>query len=225
MKNENNKQVTASIGRLTTLLFGLPWLEITAELWKLGKKVWRGLANEGMYEVSEYRVTYELKDSKGKAAHFKKQEKVRYLQDNIISYRDQAWGDGKILLNYKCSPGVKADEYQLGHKTLILISLREVKQRGDTDEFNIEWDSHNTFLQASESCEVEINHRTKHLLIQVIFPQNRPPLKAAIIENTRSKTHLLPQDAIKKLPDGRYRIKWERTKPRLYERYILKWEW
>jgi len=28
-------------------------------------------------------------------ATFKKREKVRYLQDNVVAYQDQAWGDGE----------------------------------------------------------------------------------------------------------------------------------
>jgi len=31
---------------------------------------------------------------------------VRYLQDNVIAYRDQAWGDGEILVDYRCTPGI-----------------------------------------------------------------------------------------------------------------------
>ena len=110
---------------LTAYLSGSPWLEVLAELWKLGRRLWRGLTEEGMYEVLEYEATLELKDDKGKHAHFHKRQKVRYLQSNIISYR-----------------------------------------------------------------------RSRQL-----------------------------ENAVQKLPDGRYRIKWETDKPRLYERYILSWEW
>ncbi len=40
----------------------------------------------------EYESTLELLDRKGEKAIFKKRQKVRYLQDNIIAYQDQAWG-------------------------------------------------------------------------------------------------------------------------------------
>lgn len=52
-------------GRLTDLILGLPWLDILAETWKVTKTLWRGLADEGMYEVLEYESTLELKDKKG----------------------------------------------------------------------------------------------------------------------------------------------------------------
>ena len=79
----------------------------------------QGRSNNGMYEVLEYESTLELKDRGGKRATFKKQEKVRYLQDNIIAYQDQAWGDGEILVNYRCTPDTPVDRYRSGCKTYI----------------------------------------------------------------------------------------------------------
>ena len=51
-----------------------------------------------------------------KICPFSKRQRVRYLQNNIIAYQDQAWGDGEMLVNYRCSPGVPVDRYKLGHK-------------------------------------------------------------------------------------------------------------
>ncbi len=105
------------------------------------------MQKRGLYEVLEYETTLELLDKEGEHAIFHKRQQVRYLQNNIIAYQDQAWGDGQILRNYRCSPGQSVDRYKLGHKTLILISLREIKQRGDIDEFNIQWEMRNGFRQ------------------------------------------------------------------------------
>ena len=138
MSQKNLKVTETAVTRWVAILFGLPWLEIVAELWRFSRKLWRGLAHEGMYEVLEHEVTLELVDRKGKQALIRKRQKVRYLQNNIIAYQDQAWGDGQILVNYQCSPGIEADRYKAGHKTHILISLREVKERGEIDEFHIQ---------------------------------------------------------------------------------------
>ncbi len=108
-----------------TIVLGLPWPEILGELWKFGRKVMRGLANEGIYEVLDYESTLELHDRKGKKATFKKRKKVKYLQDNIIAYQDYGWGDGEILLNYCTSRGKAVDRYRSGYKTYIFLSLRE----------------------------------------------------------------------------------------------------
>jgi hypothetical protein len=120
----------------------------------------RGMSNEGVYEVLEYEATLELRDKRGEQATFHKREKVRYLQNYVLAYQDQVWGDGEFLVDYKCSPGVPVDRYRSGYKTHILISLQEVKNKGDIQEFNIEWGIRNGFLAEHGFWASEISHRT-----------------------------------------------------------------
>jgi len=125
---------------------GLPWFKVFNNLltgWNLLLVRFR----KGLYEVLDYEATLELKDKRGKRACVRKYEKVRYLQNNIVTFQDQAWGDGKILINYRCSPGFPVDTYRSGYINYILISLREVKNRGDVDEFHIDWGIHQGFLR------------------------------------------------------------------------------
>jgi len=67
-----------------------------------------GAVSQGLYEVLDYEATLELKDKRGKRACVRKYEKVRYLQNNIITFQDQAWGDGKILINYRLLPRISS---------------------------------------------------------------------------------------------------------------------
>ena len=69
----------------------------------------------------KYESTLEFLDPEGTKVIFRKREMVRYLQDNIIAYQDQAWGDGQILVNYYCTPGTRVDSYRLGYKWYKLI--------------------------------------------------------------------------------------------------------
>src|SRR5512143_603929 len=153
-----------------------------AQAWKLGRKFMRGLADEGMYEVLEYETTLELRDKRGENALLSKREKVRYRQNNIIAFQDQAWADGEILIDYRCTPGVPVDRYRPGRQTYILISLRDVKNRGDLDEFNIRWGIRHGFTRPTELWETVVSHRTKRLKVQVIFPRKRLPQHASLID-------------------------------------------
>ena len=154
-------------------------------MWKLLPQVMGGGSVRGLYEVLEYESTLELKDRKGKKATFRKREKVRYLQDSVIAYQDQAWGDGEILLDYRCTPGTPVDRYRTGYKTYILISRREVKNREDLDEFHVEWRIRDGFVRETEQWETHVTHPTRHLELQVIFPKSRPPLRAALLPTWR----------------------------------------
>ena len=113
---------------------------------------------------------------------------MRYLQDNVIAYQDQAWGDGEILLNYRCTPGKPVDRYRSGHKTHILVSRRQVKNKGDVDEFNIEWDIRGGFLRSTEQWETHVQHKTAYLKINVIFPKARPPQRVTLFESNRQRS-------------------------------------
>ena len=210
---------------LIDLLKRLPWMDIFINIGKLGLDLVKGSAIKGLYEVLEYESTLELKDTKGERATFQKRQKVRYLQDNIIAYQDQAWGDGKILLQYRCSPGKAVDRYRLGHKTHILISLREVKNKGDEDEFNIQRGIRNGFMRSEEQWETEISHPTKHMKIGLLFPKERFPKRVVVLESDRQRSQVLTSASIRTQPDGRCQVTWEQANPRLHERYILKWSW
>jgi len=225
MTTNNQKRILVNLPRWGILLIELPWIEILGELWKISRKMMRGLSNEGTYEVLDYETTLELLDHKGKQASLKKREKVRYLQNHILAYQDQAWGDGKILQDYRCTPGKPVDRYRTGYKTHILISRREVKNKGDIDEFNIQWNIRQGFLKIHCYWATEINHRTKKVNVNVYFPKSRPPKRTWIVEKNLQRSKSLVENSIKQLPDGRWIVSWKKVKPRLYEQYILNWEW
>lgn len=210
---------------LKSIGVNISWLEFFGEIWKIGRKAFQGYSNEGMYDVLQLESILTICDPKGKIAQVNKHQKVRYMQNNIIAFQDLAWGDGKILLNYKCSPGFPCDTYRLGQYTYILISLHDVKQKDDIDDFNIEWVCQDTFLSDTEYWGTTINHRTKILKIKVILPASRPPINAYLIVNKKRIHKLLNDENRIQLADGRWLLKWECEKPRLYSNYLLMWQW
>ncbi|MBV5343243.1 hypothetical protein JZU68_06400, partial [bacterium] len=113
--------------------------------------------------------------------------------------------------NYSCSLGIPVDEYRLGHKTYKLISLREFRNKGDTDEFIFKWGMREGFLAATGFWGTAINHRTKKVTIKVVFPKDRPPLRMSITESNMRRTRILGKEAQQILPDGRPMIVWENT--------------
>lgn len=180
---------------------------------------------EGIYEVLDYEAQIELRDSQGKEAIYTKRQKVCFLQDNVIAYQDQAWGEGDIFADYKCSPGVPVDRYQEGYRYRILISLRQTKNRGDVEEFNIERRIKNGFRKADGSFQTNVDHRTQKLTLSVIFPSERPPLQVLFIQQRGERTTTLGAEHIRRLPDGKWRVQWNTDRPKQFESYIFRWKW
>jgi len=203
----------------------LKLLNLLGEMYGLGKSYLQKVARPGMYEVINYESTLEILDEGGKEAKFTKIEEVKFLQNNIIAFQDQAGGDGKILVNYLCSPGIPVDVYRTGHITHILISLRDVKQKGDQTEFRIQRNIRNGFLKSNGYWATDINHFTQKIKVTIILPEQKPPPKIILMESNRQRTEELSKDVITQLPDKRLQITWKKQNPVLNEHYILKWEW
>ncbi|MBZ0285026.1 MAG: hypothetical protein K8L97_30100 [Anaerolineae bacterium] len=210
--------VIQQLFRGATMLLNTDVLRLLGDL-----RLSRFFNRPGPYEVLEHRVTLELKDDKGKKAIYYKDQKVRFLQDNVIAYQDKAWGAGNIFADYKCSPGVVVDRYREGHRYRVLISLRESKKRGDLETFHIERTITDGFTRPEEDFQTDIDHRTHYLSICVIFPKNRLPQDVRLIEQNATRSR--PLDHHQVLADGRVQIIWETKHPQLYESYILAWHW
>ena len=222
---ENEEILASPLVPITQSVLTSSWIRIAADAWRLGRQIIHGLSHDGMYEVLEYESSLELVDKTGKMAILRKRKKIRYLQNNIIAYQDYGWGDGQQFLDYQARPGIAVDRYKIGYKTYILLSLREVKNRGDVDEFFIQWKIKNGFLTNDGFWETDISSRIRHLKIGVVFPQSRPPHSVRIVENNVGRVRMFGTDSVRQLPDGKWQATWQISNPRLHEHYILRWDW
>ena len=223
LTSKNDNQIHEAALRLLRKV--LPSLDMLAEVWRFLRILWENSTSVGMYEVLRHEATLELKNASGEIALLSKSQQVRYLQNNIIAYQDQAWGDGDILLNYQCSPGVAVDKYKPAETTYILISLQDSRQKGDIDNFEISWRAKGAFTRDREGWVTTVSHRTKHLQLAVIFPEEKPPLNVKMTAQLSNKVFEIDTDNIVKLADGRWKISCEINKPKLYERYFIEWDW
>ena len=211
--------------RLMVPLLGSDLFEILIFLVRLARHSFKFKSHEGMYEVLDYHAQLELLDPEGKQAIYHKRQKVRFLQDNIIAYQDQAWGDGDFMAAYQCSPGIAVDRYEEGNSLHILISLRETKHAGDIEEFHINRTIRDGFVRPTEDFQIDIDHRTRRCTIGIVFPLHREPRKVTLIEKNSTRSKPLGPERRTELADGRVEYAWETDKPRLFEAYILRWEW
>ncbi|MBZ0304755.1 MAG: hypothetical protein K8I82_01685 [Anaerolineae bacterium] len=179
----------------------------------------------GLYEVLNHEGRLELCDDEGHQVVYTKRQEVKFLQDNIIAYQDQAWGDGDIFADYTCTPGIPVDRYREGNRYRVLISLRETKKHNDIEQFHIQRTITDGFANTTEDFQTDIDHLTRHLTLQVVFPITRPPQHVYLIERHAKRSQELGVDQIHTLADGRVEVSWQTTTPKLYETYILRWEW
>jgi hypothetical protein len=189
----------------------------------------RRLLKEGLpigpYEVLDYNASLDLADASGDLAFFKKWQKVRFLQDNVIAFQDHVWGDGEIMAGYKCSPGFVVDRYRDGDRWNMLISLRETKSRGDIENFYMESKMLHSFTKRDEWWQVEMYNHTRSLKLTICFPRDKQCQRAVLFEKTRNRATILDSTSLSNLPDGRQVLTWETRNPRQFETYTIKWDW
>jgi hypothetical protein len=223
METRSEKPSLSGLATLLGLVTTDPsrWLNVALEvaLWIREHLV----DSRGIYEVKQLKVSLVLCDPQGKKAIYTKRQQVRFLQDNVIAYQDQAWGDGEIFADYHCSPGIPVDRYREGHRYRVLISLRETKQRGDSADLMIDRTIRNGFTRSTEELQTEIDHVTHRLTVQVTFPSERFPKQVWWLEQKRGRSQ--PIEALTQLPDGRWQVTREVVKPTRNEAYLLRWHW
>jgi hypothetical protein len=77
-------------------------------------------------------------------------------------------------LNYRSTPGKAVDFYRPGNKTYIVISIQNVRNRGDQDEYFIKWGMKDCFLRDQELWETSVSHPTRSIKINIVFFQESP---------------------------------------------------
>ena len=203
----------------------LSWLKFLFDLYRYFQQIIAHRQHAGPYENLDYEATLELQDPQGETAVFKRRQRVKFLQDSVIAFQDYAWGDGDIFAQYNCSPGTVVDRYQEGDRWNILISLRETKRAGDTENFYIERTARHAFTNNHEWWQVEIRRPTKRLRLSLIFPQARPCQRAVLLQRSNHQTTALGQEHRATLADGRQIVSWETKNIKRLEIYTLKWRW
>lgn len=176
-------------------------------------------------EVLDFDSTIDLVDAAGKKAIFHRRMKVRFLQDHVIAFQDQVWGDGKALASYKVSPGYIVDQYRDGDRWNVLISLRQMRSRGEIEEFVSERIDLDAFRGKEEWVQAETWLPTQKHRFRILFPKGRSCKRIWLHERSRQRTTSLSLDVVKALPDGRTELVWEKSSPRRGEIFTLKWEW
>lgn len=223
--DDTSQKRSRGLLRLAVPLLGSDMVEAVVFLLRLAKHNFKFKSHEGMYKVLDYHARLELLDAQGRQAVLHKRQKVRFIQDNILAYQDKAWGDGDFIAAYKCSPGVAVDKYREGHRYNILISLRETKHAGDVEEFRIDRTIKDGFTKPTEDFQIEIDHRTQKLSVSILFPLQCQPKKVTLIERNSTQSKTLGPEHESTLADGRREYIWTTDRPRLFEAYILRWEW
>lgn len=217
----------ASSGALDALL-STSFVSLLQELLGLFRQAAAFVAErrlQGLYDVLEQCRTVTLHDPQGRVATVDTVQRLRFRQNHITAITDYAWGEGELFADYRCTPGMPVDRYAVGSRQVMLISLREHQNAGDELCLRTHRKIRNGFSQTEEYWESDVYHRTRRMELRIIFPRARPCQRATVTVRSTGKTVALGPDCFQAFPDGRLALIWAIQRPRLNERYLLRWVW
>lgn len=171
------------------------------------------------------RSCWKLLDPQGDTAVLEREQELRFLQDGVVGLYHQVWGEGELFDDYQVEPGIVADRFQLGARQVTLISLRQIKNRGDVLHLRIHRQVKRGWTHPEEWLEIAVNHRTRFVRVKVIFPATRLPQRATLTAVGTGATQSIDQHSWAVDEQGRTVIVWQKRSPVLGETYLLRWSW
>ncbi len=178
-----------------------------------------------LYHTLEHDQTWELLDEEGREVIHIKRMKIRFIQNNVMSIVDYLWGDGEIFAEYECTPGKCVDIYRYGARYHALISLQEIKNRGDIMEITIQRKILNGFLNPTEWVELDIYSESQSTTLTIIFPDKRPCKQARLVHRITGEVKELEPYNFSYLKDGRQKLFLSFKNPPRHEMYTIRWNW
>ncbi|HEY7065625.1 MAG TPA: ATP-binding protein [Chloroflexota bacterium] len=180
---------------------------------------------QAVYEVLRYRLTLELRDPEGQVAVLHRDQTLRCLQNGVVGLYHLVWGEGELFADYTVSSGVVGDRFRLGARHITLISLRQIKNRGDVVRLHIRRQVLGGWTRDEEWLETQVNHRTRALQVTVRFPAARPPQQASLLAEAAGTSRALDRRHWHRDPQGGVVLTWRTRQPSLGETYLLRWWW
>lgn len=212
-----SRTATAVVGGVAFLAVLQVLLYRTSVLAKLGRN----------YETLVYDWEWDIDASDGSHAVCNRTLGVRYLSDTRAIAEMVASNATDPFAGFQCSPGTLVHQYEDTGQKWGLISLGDVRKRGQTETFNIRRELTDVFTDPTvEWVFVEWQSLTHNVNIKVVLPPGRA-VKRAWLEQASSgkRTELTDARGIEEAAGRKHLV--YRGKPNLRrpDRLTIRWEW
>jgi hypothetical protein len=158
----------------------------------------------------------------GSLVTHRKRMDVRFLHD-VMAVTDVISGKDAQLSRYTCEPGRVVDRFGTGDQTWVLVSLGDVRHRGDRATLTFSRVLRDAFVGRDEFVDVSPTVRARALSLELVFPADRPPVEVLLVKRRRGGEHSqpLPLDEIA----GRIVVRHTIGRPRNGTSYRIAWRW
>lgn len=188
------------------------------------RRLQRKLLPEGLarspYEILDYDVTLTLRDREGIRATFRRRQEVAFLQNRVSGMLDHMWGHGVLITQYHTDAGDLEDSILDEGRRHVVVGFKRPMGVGERLAFHVERTAMVGFTKGQEWTATTLDHPTRRLRSQIVFPKARPVLQATLSFEGRERS--LP---VLWRKDGRSVIRFAVDRPRAYTAYTVHWSW
>lgn len=175
------------------------------------------------YETVSLTIRLVICDARGRRAYLVREHKVRFLAAETGVIRDVIWGDGDTMRGYEVGGAEVVSVRREGAKQFALLALPSRPTVGQIVTVTSRRLITNGFLRKDEYLETEVESQTPSILLSVVFPTDRAPVRALAEETP-------PTQAARRLhvrlrADHRAHVTWRIIEPRPLATYRVRWSW
>lgn len=171
-------------------------------------------------------VTLILEDILGKRAICNDQILMRVL-NNTFTYEDIFTNDGYVD-EIKTYPGSIESIQKKGGNIFVRTKLDREYKSGEFLEYSSSCRYNDSHMNSSEYFMVWSGYPTKHLTIQVVFPNDRPCKKYYVSKRSMKFDRKIAESSFplsKKHLHNKDILELDITEPDIFDKYVLEWEW
>jgi hypothetical protein len=151
--------------------------------------------------------------------------KVMFLQDGIDTLREFYFWTGTDPSPPRVIGGTceVSEPYNDTIWTVVDLRLQRAFNKGETYEYELEWNLDDTDRQSRPFFSAPTNEPTRHLKFSLYLPET-PLVEDVVVEQRRSIDSLVPFHS-EQLPIRDGHAAWEKTNPGRYFYYCLHWRY
>lgn len=175
------------------------------------------------YETIWLELVLDLQDAQGEHAVLQRRQRIRFLVDGGALVRELVWGEGEQLVRYQARGAHKLAVRPEGSRRAVLLDPALRPAAGDRLTLTSRRTIRGGFRDTSEYCEVYLERPTGRVEVTVVFPANRPPKTAQLVQGATGA--LIRLVRVRYRADGRALVRCRLQTPATDTTYGLRWTW
>lgn len=175
------------------------------------------------YETLWLELVLDLQDERGERAVLQRRQRIRFLVDGGALVRELVWGEGEQLVRYHARGAHRLGVRPEGSRRAVLLDPELRPAAGDRLTLTSRRTIQGGFRGTSEYCEVYLERPTGRVELTVLFPTNRPPKAAQLVQGASGA--VVRRLVIRYQANGRALLRCRLHKPEPETIYGVRWSW